>query len=351
MDIFKESPTTDFFLVHNPDIADPVPIEETSRPVNSNDPEEDPSYYFQDAIFLVENTFFKVPRHQFEQSSAFFREMFLVEADKGWTKEKPFILDGLFKRDFVAFLKIICPRNVFQRETLSVDDWVSVLKLSTLWNFEEARQSAINNLPFTDLDHPVTRIELAMTYKVRQWFLPALQKLATHEHRLGTEDAQRLGLEFSLKVAELRGKVQGFERANASPSGGWGSGKTSTPTCVPVTDFIKELFPAAVATGLLDDPRPWDPTSLSFSPVQLGTISENGLVMQPATPDSMPDTKDERLVDFSLNEPDPAFGPGPLVSPPWGYEPTTVSISPNSSLNKHNAKGVGGWKVKKKNVL
>ena len=61
MNILKEAPTTDFFLVQTPDVGDPAtpsPAEETFGIVNSNDSsntiaEEDPSYYFQDAIFLV----------------------------------------------------------------------------------------------------------------------------------------------------------------------------------------------------------------------------------------------------------------------------------------------------------
>jgi hypothetical protein len=54
MSSFKEAPTTpDFFLVQSLDVCDPKPNEET--PVTSHDTitEEDPSYYFQDAIFLV----------------------------------------------------------------------------------------------------------------------------------------------------------------------------------------------------------------------------------------------------------------------------------------------------------
>ena len=149
-----------------------------------------------------------------------------------------------------------------------------MLKLSTIWNFEEARRSAIDNLPFTgmDSDDPVARIELAMTYKVRQWFLPALQKLATEEHRLGTEDAQRLGLEFSLKVAELKGKVQGFEQVKRTMPSGW----ISSTRISPVTEFIKELFPAAVVTGSeINDAQSWDPASLSFLPIQQGLMSED----------------------------------------------------------------------------
>jgi hypothetical protein len=54
MNNFKESPTTpDFFLVQSLDVCDPKPKEETFVANHDTITEEDPSYYFQDAIFLV----------------------------------------------------------------------------------------------------------------------------------------------------------------------------------------------------------------------------------------------------------------------------------------------------------
>jgi hypothetical protein len=59
MNILKEVPTTDYLIVPSRDVFDTA---ETSGPeVKSNDntiAEEDPSYYFQDVIFLVCNTRF-----------------------------------------------------------------------------------------------------------------------------------------------------------------------------------------------------------------------------------------------------------------------------------------------------
>jgi hypothetical protein len=212
---------------------------------------------------------------------------------------------------------------------LSSEEWISVLKLSTLWNFEEARRSAINNLPFTDVDHPVMRIELAMTYKVRQWFLPALQKLATQEHGLKTEDVQRLGLEFALKVAELRGKVQGFERARGS-AGSW---NMSIPA-VPVTDFIKELFPAAIVLGsAVDDSRSWDPMSLCFRPGESGTIPmPDDMLTRPNTPNSTLDMKQDPLLAFQINELASAFDP--FQRPTWSVKPVTTLPSPVSRKSR-----------------
>jgi hypothetical protein len=56
MNIFQEAPATpasDFFLVQSLDVCDPKPNEETSVTSHDTITEEDPSYYFQDAIFLV----------------------------------------------------------------------------------------------------------------------------------------------------------------------------------------------------------------------------------------------------------------------------------------------------------
>lgn len=354
--IFKEVSTSDFFLVQTPDHDAYGPIPKDEEISAKSTIEEDPSYYFQDVIFLVEGTFFKVPRHHFEHS-VFFRDMFSAETDKGWTKEKPFHVDGLSKHDFVAFLKIICPRNVFQPEDLSFEDWVSVLKLSTLWNFEEARKCAINNLPFTDFEHPVTRIELAMRYKVRQWYFPALQKLATQQYSFETQDVERLGLNFAMKVVELRGRVQGFERAMTVTSA---TRKPVVPV-LHVTDFIGELFPAAIMKDSeVYDSRSWDPLSLSFLSWQAEppalAVTDNGIpAPPPVTPPSMPDMKLDPSLDFycQANDSVPAVTLGPFGSPTCVSKPLTALPSPTShelleSSGNHRGSKGGGWKVKKR---
>jgi hypothetical protein len=156
-------------------------------------------------------------------------------------------------------------RHFLQRETLSFDDWVSVLKLSTLWDFQDARRTAIDNLPVTDGDDPIARIELARIYKVPQWSLPALQMLATQGHRPVTaQDVERLGLQFSLNVAELQGKVKGFNRGRRPTC----DFDLSSAQVCPVVKFIEELFPAAIMSGRgWGDSRPWDPITLSFLPI------------------------------------------------------------------------------------
>lgn len=148
---------------------------------------------------------------------------------------------------------------------------MSVLKLSTLWDFQDVRSIAIDNLPVTKGDDPIARIELARIYKVRQWFLPALQMFATQEYPpVTTQDVERLGLQFTLNVAELRGRVKGFNRGRGT-AGAFGSSSAQ----VPVVEFIEEFFPAAIMSETdRDDSRPWDPMTLCFlSPAEDLTLT------------------------------------------------------------------------------
>jgi hypothetical protein len=105
----------------------------------------------------------------------------------------------------------------------------------------------------------------------------------------------------------------------------------AAPTPTPVTDFIKELFPAAIVTGPeIDDSRSWDPMSLSLLPADPSSISEDEtLVMRPATPDSMADRKEDQPIDvFSSNEPDSAFARGPFGIPPWEVYKPDATLPP-----------------------
>jgi len=175
--------------------------------------------------------------------------MFSDPAYGGDTKEKPFRLNPIDKGDFVAFLKVLCPRHPTQwgipprdppGPDLGLTEWVAVLKLATLWQFDEAKKIAIHNLDIHTLRRPVMRIKLARTYNIPEWLIRGLSTLAEQRESLSVEDVDQLGVEFSLKVAELRGKVLGFKRAN-----------DSSP--VPVMSLIKEGFPDAITTGPEDE--------------------------------------------------------------------------------------------------
>jgi hypothetical protein len=112
-------------------------------------------------------------------------------------------------------------------------EWVAVLKLSTMWDFEDARKTAIEVLTTTDIDL-INRIELTRMYDVPQWYWPAIRALCNRTKRLDDFDVKRLGPDFSLRIAELRGQIAGYKWG-----GGWQTGGHQSDMTI---QFIQDIF-------------------------------------------------------------------------------------------------------------
>jgi len=186
-------------------------ISETSTQTGSDDDSqvsEDESYYFADVVFLVEDRLFKVPRRYFEEDSEVFRDMFQLPVPKdvvpdGCSRENPLRLEGIAKEDFKQLLKIMYPKRFGQEEILSILEWTSVLKLATMWEFDEIRKLAIRKMSALDID-TVEKVVIARDYQVGEWLVPTINTLAQREQPLGVQDVNRLGWDYVLKVAEVR---------------------------------------------------------------------------------------------------------------------------------------------------
>ena len=92
---------------------------------------------------------------------------------------------------------------------LSQHQWTSVLKLSTMWEFDGPRNAAIRHLdslaePPID---PIDKVVLAMQYEIKEWLLPALLKLAQRPEPISIEEGYRIGFETTVKLASVREKV------------------------------------------------------------------------------------------------------------------------------------------------
>ena len=114
----------------------------------------------------VEDRIFHVPRYEFVQSSEVFSGMFLLPSGpgantEGQDREHPIVLEGYKKEEFACLLKVMYPTYVLiifikidpdyqwgcrasslvSGTTLDLclgkEEWVSVLKLSTIWNMEK----------------------------------------------------------------------------------------------------------------------------------------------------------------------------------------------------------------------
>lgn len=95
---------------------------------------------------------------------------------------------------------------------LSPEEWMSVLKLSTVWEFDAIRTTAIDELDEYGKCDPILRIIVAKRFNIPQWFLPAVNHFAQRTEAPDDHDLERLlsigspsgVFKFLLKVGQLR---------------------------------------------------------------------------------------------------------------------------------------------------
>lgn len=155
-------------------------------------------------MFLVEDTLFKVPRYQFDNSPIFKSAFALPTGDlaaEGVSDEHPIELQGIKKSDFEGLLKVLY--NVDGSRTR--DEYISALKLSNMWEFTKVRNSAIEALS-KDVNGMgvVDKIILAMECKVSKWLLAGLETLVKRDEVLSREDTKRIGWEMAARALRVR---------------------------------------------------------------------------------------------------------------------------------------------------
>ncbi|KAI6046772.1 hypothetical protein EDC04DRAFT_1248639 [Pisolithus marmoratus] len=167
-------------------------------------------FYIPTVTFLVEDSLFRVPKEPFQQESDVFWTMFsLPQGDgiavEGSSDENPIRLRGTSKNDFEQLLKSLLHRKYSQQPNLpnSIEQWTSVLKLSTMWCFEKLRQASIDALAKSGIG-PVDKVALSHRYHIKDWLLPALNELARRPEPITTEEAKRMGIDIALKLASIR---------------------------------------------------------------------------------------------------------------------------------------------------
>lgn len=133
---------------------------------------------------------------------------------------------------------------------LSVSQWSSVLKLVTMWEFENIRKIAIDNLTSMAMDG-VTRIALAKDYSIREWWYPALCAIAEQTERITEKDVDRIGVALSLRVAEFQGRASGHSNgANV-----YTRGPKDVWIAKRLQSIIGALFPECPDMPVVETPR------------------------------------------------------------------------------------------------
>ncbi|KAF8331241.1 hypothetical protein F5887DRAFT_1074552 [Amanita rubescens] len=177
-------------------------------------PDKNEEYYLEVIVLQVENQLFKVPRHLFVKLSPVFRDMFErpvpegTEAD-GSSDKQPLVLGGIEKKDFVPLLRCLYPLPQFPAnpdttQTFTLEEWQSVLKLTSLYEMTQVKKFAIKKMDPLLITLPALQIQLARTYDIQEWLAPGFLRLAHRIKPLDEEDARLVGLSDSFKICALR---------------------------------------------------------------------------------------------------------------------------------------------------
>lgn len=110
---------------------------------------------------------------------------------------------------------------------MSEEEWISVLKLSTLWGFSDLRENAIGELSWSTMD-PISRVELARKYRVKEWLLAGYRDLVKRPASISMEESERLGWRTAIQLYQLREEcIVELQSATMPGTGSWGSEETS----------------------------------------------------------------------------------------------------------------------------
>ncbi|RXW16737.1 hypothetical protein EST38_g9109 [Candolleomyces aberdarensis] len=186
-------------------------------------------FFWQTLFLQVEDEIFCVPRCEFEESSEIFADMFTLPAGangnvEGESQDHPIILEGYRKEDFRCLLRVMYPRA---SQLLSGDqpsfnlektEWISVLRLSTIWGMKKIRSHAIHVLSNNMQLSLIEKVNLGREHKVEKWFVEGILDLVDRKSTLSLTDLADLGWETAARILWIR-----------DPDSRPGSGKLAVP--------------------------------------------------------------------------------------------------------------------------
>ncbi|KAG2136384.1 uncharacterized protein EDB93DRAFT_1091806 [Suillus bovinus] len=174
-----------------------------------------PEYYLRDGdvTFHVEGTLFRVHRHFFERESQFFVKEFAKAPKEGTSDFSAFRLDQVNSADFARFLWVWYSPS-YRRESKPKDHWLSILELSTIWQFPEIKQLAIDELQKLNIE-PVEKITIYDKYQIdRSLLLSAYKFLCKRASHISEEEGERLRMPTVLRIYEARERAYGGPAEN-----------------------------------------------------------------------------------------------------------------------------------------
>ncbi|KAK0195927.1 hypothetical protein F5146DRAFT_894508, partial [Armillaria mellea] len=156
----------------------------------------DEVFYWNNVVFLVENTLFNVPRYHFENFSEVFKTTFsLPQSDNvtvdGSSDEHPFVLQGITAEEFRSLLNVML---LPEPPLLKKEAWIAALKLSNMWRLLKVRDIAIRQLNSGNdkLSH-IEKIVWGREYKVSDWVAKGYVGLIDRGEVLSLDEGAQIG--------------------------------------------------------------------------------------------------------------------------------------------------------------
>ncbi|PBK73969.1 hypothetical protein ARMSODRAFT_951505 [Armillaria solidipes] len=166
-------------------------------------------YYWDTIILQVEDTLFRIPKYQLVGKSEIFDAMLSLpqgsNKPEGSSDDVPIKLENISKIDFERLLQILYPRDTVKPPELSIESWISILRLSSLWQMGDMRSNAIEHLtPRLCNVSPDDRVLLGRKFSVAHWISSGYVDLAKREGAVSLEEAGKIGLETALLIQHVR---------------------------------------------------------------------------------------------------------------------------------------------------
>ncbi|KAF6761058.1 hypothetical protein DFP72DRAFT_30919 [Ephemerocybe angulata] len=167
----------------------------------------DEEYYWDFVTFSVDDVLYRLPKYRFVNGSETFASEYGLDQDQGSEEEYAGVEDSypdavkkldVAAADFRALLKVLYPKTdkaSHQELSLSTDEWLAVLKLSSKWRFNYVRKLAIERLSPLAGMKPSEKIRLGREYAVESWLLSGYKELVTRKAGIAKEEVPLVGWE------------------------------------------------------------------------------------------------------------------------------------------------------------
>ncbi|KAJ3536484.1 hypothetical protein NMY22_g6024 [Coprinellus aureogranulatus] len=190
-------------------------------------------HYYETVVFEVEGVVYRVPKHGLEECSSVFRDMFSLPqakwssadgADEKASKEgeaddNPIKLSGCTSDEFESLIDVMYPL-LRRTPDLSKEGWISVLKLSRLWEMSEVAGIAIEKISNYPLK-PVEKVKLGKEHGVPTWLKEGYTALVDDLSKASLSEMTGLGWETSFRILWARDEIARSQASTTPNSGGF----------------------------------------------------------------------------------------------------------------------------------